>query len=514
MFERPHAHFLSDQGVAELAAAVHLPVVARTLDGNLRDGVPNARLGNRDIALLFAAVDDASALSAIEAGADEVLIVPEEGGAVDFVQAAQRALVRASVRLHTERLFGSAAHAEKLRALGALVAGVAHEINNPCAALLLSIEVVRRRLTPLFELAREASSPEAYKRGLEATLRRVDMQRSLPDMSPILDDMARATDSISAIVRDLRVFTRADELEQPQRVDLHEVLDQVLRLAGSRITAVGHLERDYAAELPPVFVPRSRLAQVLTNILVNAAQAITQIERPVHRVRVSTRADEEGVVVAISDTGPGILPEHLDRIFDPFFTTKKPGEGTGLGLALSTDLVRRMGGQIIAESNPGEGATFLVYLPSAPDDVLEEESRDARWVQAASPRRRVILAVDNDERVLRAYARTLRDSYDVLLATDGQEAIDLLRSGSQADAVLTDLQMPEVDGRQLMAWLEEHRPELSGHVVVVTATPLTEAEDGVLRGRCAALLAKPATHEGLLSAIERALPVPADLLVE
>src|SRR6185369_8112164 len=124
---------------------------------------------------------------------------------------------------------------------------------------------------------------------------------------------------------------------------------------------------------------------------------------------------------------------------DPFFTTKKAGEGTGLGLALSQDLVQRMGGQILVESEVGQGATFLVYLPLGKRAAASDEPRSMDWAPSSQGRRAVILAVDDDERVLRAYARALRDRYDVLLATDGQEAIDMLASGSHADAVLTDM---------------------------------------------------------------------------
>src|SRR5262249_49017404 len=157
-----------------------------------------------------------------------------------------------------------------------------------------------------------------------------------------------------------------------------------------------------------------------------------------------------------------------DRIFDPFYTTKKAGEGTGLGLALSSDLVRRMGGQILVESELGHGATFIVYLPlGAPVTQSQPPSRPA-WVPAAYGRRAVILAVDDDERVLRAYARALREHYDVLLATDGQEAIELLSSGSQADAILTDMQMADIGGRQFLSWLATERPALVKKVVVAT----------------------------------------------
>jgi signal transduction histidine kinase/CheY-like chemotaxis protein len=489
-----------DEAAAEMiSAAARACGAAFTIertDRDLRDALAEARAAERGTALLFIAADEEDALAAIESGADEAATLDAcDLQHVDRI--VQRALVRARTRLYNEKLYGTAAHAEKLSALGTLVAGVAHEINNPCSALTLSLEVVKFRLGPLFELAKTASTVDEYRAALRAQLDRADMRRFLPDLSSTFDDMVRSTEAISAIVGDLRLFARSEEREQPQHVDLHSLLDQVLRIVGARITSIAHVERDYDPHVSYAYVPRSRLAQVLTNILINAAQAMAEVSRSMHRLRISTRADQEGVVISISDTGPGIPPEQLGRIFDPFFTTKKPGEGTGLGLALSSDLVNRMGGQILVESEVGHGATFLIYLPlGKPMSQSSEPARPA-WVPEAYGRRAVILAVDDDERVLRAYARALRDRYDVLLATDGQEAIDLLASGSHADAILTDMQMTDVGGRQLLSWLATERPELVKRVVVATAVPMSEEEEEKLKGTCAAVLYKPISYERL-----------------
>ena len=478
------------------ARACDAAISIEKTERDLRDSIGEARAADRGSALLYIAADEEAALAAIELGVDEAATFAAcDVHTID--RTLRRALTRARTRLYNEQLYGSAAHAEKLSALGTLVAGVAHEINNPCSALTLSLQVVKYRLAPLFDLARTAPSPDEYRAQLRTVLDRADMRRFLPDLTSTFDDMVRATESISAIVGDLRLFARSEEREQPQHVDLHALLDQVLRIAGARIGGIAHIERDYDPHVSFAYVPRSRLAQVLTNILINAAQAMAEISRPMHRLRISTRADQEGLVISVSDTGPGIPPDQLERIFDPFFTTKRPGEGTGLGLALSSDLVRRMGGQLLVESEHGHGATFLIYLPLGKPQTTASEPQRAEWVPSSYGRRAVILAVDDDERVLRAYARALRDRYDVLLATDGQEAIDLLASGSHADAVLTDLRMTDVGGRQLINWLEGERPALSKKVVVSTAVPLDEAEEQKLRQSCAALIYKPVSYDTL-----------------
>ncbi len=485
------------------ARACDAVVYIERTERDLRDAITEARAADRSSALLYISSDEEDALAAIEHGADEATSgSPRRAGSAAYDvhtidRTLRRALARARTRLFNEQLYGSAAHAEKLSALGTLVAGVAHEINNPCSALTLSLQVVKYRLAPLFDLARSASSPEEHRIAIRHLLERADMRRFLPDLSSTFDDMVRSTESISAIVSDLRLFARSEEREQPQHVDLHALLDQVLRIAGARIGGIAHVERDYDPQVSFAYVPRSRLAQVLTNILINAAQAMAEVPRSMHRLRVSTRADEEGLVISVSDTGPGIPPDQLERIFDPFFTTKRPGEGTGLGLALSSDLVRRMGGQILVESELGSGATFLIYLPLGKPAAASSEPQRADWIPSSYGRRSVILAVDDDERVLRAYARALRDRYDVLLATDGQEAIDMLGSGSHADAVLTDLRMTDIGGRQLISWLEAERPALAKKVVVSTAVPLEEAEEDKLRQSCAALIYKPVSYDRL-----------------
>ena len=489
-----------DDGVADrlkaAARAVGAPVSVERTDRDLRDALADARAADRAATLLYIAADEEDALAAIESGADEA-VTTDACAPTTVDRVVRRALGRARTRLYNEQLYGSAAHAEKLSALGTLVAGVAHEINNPCSALSLSLQVVKYRLAPLFELAKTASSPEEYRAALQRALERADMRRFLPDLSSTFDDMVRSTEAITAIVGDLRLFARSEEREQPQHVDVHALIDQVLRIAGSRLSPVAHVERDYDPRVSFAYVPRSRLAQVLTNIFINAAQAMAEVARPIHRLRISTRADDEGLVISISDTGPGIPPEQLDRIFDPFFTTKKPGEGTGLGLALSSDLVSRMGGQLLVESDYGQGATFLVYLPLGKPVARQDEPKASAWAPESYGRRRVILAVDDDERVLRAYARALRDQYDVLLATDGQEAIDLLASGSHADAVLTDMQMTDIGGKQLLAWLSGERPDLAKSVVVATAVPLSEDEEAALGASCVAVLHKPISYERL-----------------
>jgi signal transduction histidine kinase len=160
-------------------------------------------------------------------------------------------------------------------------------------------------------------------------------------------------------VRDLRVFARGDD-DVRQPVDLHDELESSLTLLGHLLKDRVVVERKYG-DLPAVECVRSQIDQVLLNVLANAAQAI---EGP-GTITLETRREDDRVVVAVRDTGHGIAPDVIGRIFDPFFTTKPVGEGSGLGLSISYEIVAKHGGRIDVESRPGEGATFTVTLPLA-----------------------------------------------------------------------------------------------------------------------------------------------------
>jgi CheY-like chemotaxis protein len=377
--------------------------------------------------------------------------------------------------------------------------------------VLLAVDALRLVIGPALDASRELQRLAADGSALSPTevaqlAARARNGAELDEVRQILDETSSHVQTIADIVRDLRIYARADDDEPPQLVHVPNLVNQVLRIVGREIATRGHVERDYAADLPLLVVPHSRIVQVVTNVLVNAAHAISEIERPVHRVRISVRADSEFVAVSISDTGPGIAAEALERIFDPFYTTKRVGAGTGLGLSISRAILRRLGGDLLAESVHGQGATFIALLPLPDQDALRAAHRGSVGERTRAPahRRATVLVVEGDERLLRNYPRILHDHYDIIVATDGQEAIDLLTSGSVADAVLTDLALPEVDGRRLFAWLEEYRPQLARRTIFVTSCLDGEYRDflGSLDNR---VIPKPATRGQLLQALGETL---------
>jgi signal transduction histidine kinase len=485
-------------------------VVVETAQGAAASAVARVRGIHGSLPLAVMVGSDADAVEAIGAGADEAMVLSrvDTNGLLVLIE---RARARAIQRMAHASERDSTAHADKLAALGTVVAGVAHEVNNPLAALLLSVDTLRLAVGPVLdaslELQRLAAAGSALAPAEVAQLAaRARNGLQIEEVRELLDETAAHAQTIADIVRDLRIYARADEDEAPQLVHIPNLIDQVLRIVGREITARGHIERDYAPSLPLLAVPPSRVVQVITNVLLNAAHAIGEVERPVHRVRISVRADNEFVAVSISDTGPGIAPEALERIFDPFYTTKRPGNGTGLGLSISRAILKRLGGDLLAESVHGHGATFIALVPQPDPESLRAAHRRpvSERPRALARRRATVLVVEADERLLRNYPRILRDRYDVIVAADGQEAIDLLASGSVADAVLTELVLPELDGRRLYAWLEEYRPELARHTVFVTSASQDEYGDFVARSGTR-VLAKPAMRAQVLQALEETL---------
>ncbi len=227
---------------------------------------------------------------------------------------------------------------EKMASIGRLVAGVAHEINNPVSFIATSVQPLRRRLGK----AADAAAPPVAK--------------LLTDSLEIVDVIARGAERTAAIVKDLRTFSRLGEASR-KVVDIHEGLDVSLRLLEPRWKDGLVIHRDYG-RLPGVDCDAGQLNQVFVNLLSNACDATGGHGN----IWIATRAAGDEVTISIRDDGGGIPEDLLGRIFDPFFTTKDVGEGTGLGLAISYGIVKAHGGRIEVESTPGEGTEFTVTL--------------------------------------------------------------------------------------------------------------------------------------------------------
>jgi signal transduction histidine kinase/CheY-like chemotaxis protein len=472
----------------------------------------------------YLAASDVGRFDAIQAGADDAMVMgdPDAQSVSAFLDLL---VLRAQLRRDHAALSQTAAQNEKLAALATLVAGVGHEINNPLSAIMLSVAASQRYLQPLIDAGRAVSQasesgaglgPEDTER-LSLSVTPILSREGGPAITRVLDDIMGAAGSIAAVVRDLRVFARADGEEAPNLCSVPDVIDHALRLVGREFASRAIVERDYADDLPMLVLPRHRLTQVLTNLLVNAAHAMDEVERATHRVRITARGDGEMVIISVSDSGRGVPGDQLERIFDPFFTTKREGLGTGLGLSISRSILHRLGGDLLVDSVYGEGATFMCLLPCP----TAEEVRSASHVpghRSEVPLERSsqwsLLAIDDDERVLRGYSRLLGKDFRLVTARDGLEAMELLHSGTHVDAIVAEVDLPEVSGPDLLAWLEQHLPQLANRVLFVTGAQDRPAFRAFVREQSERVLIKPVAPAKLRETLERVASVqlvtPAD----
>lgn len=229
------------------------------------------------------------------------------------------------------------AQSEKLATIGQLAAAVAHEINNPLAFVSSNLHYLRERPWGNAEV-----SPE--------------------ELAEVLRETLTGVERVQQIASDLRLFSRMDA-EEPSECLLADVVRDAVRLARLRLKHVARLEVDVPATLPPVRAVRRKLAQVLLNLLVNAGDALEERRAPDSWVRITGRQQGSRVVLTVEDNGAGFAPGVLPHLFEAFFTTKGPEKGTGLGLALSREMVEQSGGTLVASNREEGGARLRLELP-------------------------------------------------------------------------------------------------------------------------------------------------------
>jgi signal transduction histidine kinase len=376
----------------------------------------------------------------------------------------------------TRDIYHQLLQAEKMAALGQTISGVAHELNNPLATILSWAERLSQR------------------RGLEDQVRR--------GLETILSESERA----ARIVRNLLTFARKRQTTRAM-VDVNQVVRETLALRAyeQRVTNVTIIDA-LAAGLPQVFADGHQVQQVLLNLIINAEQAMVSTNgRGSLVVRTWHDAEQESVVLEINDDGPGIPDELQPKIFDPFFTTKEVGQGTGLGLTVAYAIVQEHGGRIRLESRPSRGASFYVELPITGAKLPPTPVRSASFEAPEGIAGASILVVEDEEQLADAVVDALRDAgYVVAYAKDGEEATASVQAQS-FDAVICDLKMPRVDGKEFYKLLESKVPGLATRVIFVTGDVAgTDAEQFLEESGCR-WLAKPFRLGDLLRAVRDTL---------
>ena len=242
---------------------------------------------------------------------------------------------------------------EKMASLGNLVAGVAHEINNPLGAVRSASDVTRRCVERLKEIIEQGGTAQAI-------LDNMHFQTAIRLLMENAEIAVEGSDRITKIIRSLKTFARLDESELNE-ADIHEGLESTLTLLQHELKNKAEVIRNYG-DVPRIYCYSQELNQVFMNLLSNAIQAIEKTGT----IRIKTSTDAANVYVKITDTGKGIPPEKLSKIFDPGFTTKGVGIGTGLGLSITHNIIRKHQGKITVESTLGKGTTFTITLPTVP----------------------------------------------------------------------------------------------------------------------------------------------------
>ncbi len=413
------------------------------------------------------------------------------------------------VERERERLLARITEADRIESLGKLVSGVAHELNNPLAAILNFTE----------DLLADAR-PDEERLALQVIQAQALRSRT--------------------IVRDLLTFVRQGD-RRPRKPEMPgHILDTLLRAVQPGMNTQGV---QFAATVgdpeTPLELDRAGFEQVVTNLLTNAAQAAGAGGA----VRLAARREGDEYVVSVEDNGAGITAEHAARIFEPFFTTKPTGQGVGLGLSVSIGIVKAHGGTLVAENRAAEvggGACFTLRLPvaagvtpSRPSPVPPVTARDIAAAQAqqvqratreaaaggASPlpaRRPGLLVIDDEEPIRRGLRRYFeRRGWAVDEAADGTDAIVKLERREASvlyDVVLCDLKMPGVSGQELYARIAAESPEMARRFILSTGDVTAHDVAGFLATVPAPVLEKPfelITLEQLAEEVRRAATAPA-----
>ncbi len=362
---------------------------------------------------------------------------------------------------------------EKLSALGELLAGVSHELNNPLSVLVGQALMLSEAATD------EQTAARAEKIG-------------------------KAADRCARIVKTFLAMAR-QEPRDTMPVDLNEVIEDAIEVMSYSLrTADIEHALELAEALPPVQGDPDQLRQVLINLVVNAQHALEEVDGE-RKLQIATtyRERDNHVELQVRDTGPGIAPEIRGRIFEPLYTTKEIGTGTGIGLALCHRVVEAHGGSIAVDSRPGEGAVFSIRLPCAEQAAAGQRDKGGRPAEAAAIR---ILVVDDEEEVGQVISEVLElDGHTVEVAASGQAALEKIKR-RRYDVILSDLRMPGMDGPSFYRALSETRPELIESLAFITGDTLSPRVRDFLEGSERPYLEKPIVPRDIRDLVERLRP--------
>ncbi len=425
-------------------------------------------------------------------------IQPDEAVALSLagVRGLGDAAVLLSLKDNSEesKLKRQVAQATKMQAIGQLAGGVAHDFNNILTAIIGHCDLMLMRHTP--------------------------GDGDYDDIQQIKSNSNRA----AGLTRQLLAFSRQQTL-RPQVLQLPDIVADISTLVNRLLGEKVKLEVSHGRSLGPVRADPGQLEQVIVNLCVNARDAmpdggVVNIQTyavaasRVREMRHDILPVGDYTALRVSDTGQGIPPDILAKIFEPFFTTKDVGKGTGLGLSTVYGIVKQSGGFIFAESDPGQGASFIIYLPvhnavaepAKSGKPRQEKPRGETWGTGT------ILLVEDEDMVRTVAERALtRQGYTVLTASDGEQGLEILARGQPIDLLISDVVMPNMDGPTMVAHARRARPDLP--VLFMSGYAEEQLRKSIAIDNVG-FLPKPFSVNQLAEAARDALPPPSETVTQ
>ena len=349
-------------------------------------------------------------------------------------------------------------HSDRLSALGQMVSGVAHELNNPLSGVIGFSEL-------------------ALKNNVD------------PRIGKDLERISREAQRCHKIVQNLLNFARRTKPER-KAMNLNELVENVLDLRAHQLRMDNiRVETELDPNLPRTLGVYHQIQQVLLNVINNAHQAMLEVKGE-RVLTLRTETDNSRILIRVTDTGPGIAPTALEKVFEPFFTTKTAGQGTGLGLSLSQGLVKDHGGEIRVESVLGKGTSFIVELPIL--EVREEaEAKELSRGPEVTDTPRNILVVDDEEVIVELLNEVLSNvGHRVETARNGKQALAKILSTGY-DAIISDLKMPGLDGSGLYDSVCREKPEMAQRFVFSTGDATSPSTQDFFKKTGCPCLLKP-----------------------
>ena len=366
---------------------------------------------------------------------------------------------------------------QKLESLGQLTGGVAHDFNNLLTAILGNLDLLASRVPPN------------------------------PDVTRLVDGAIRAAERGASLTKRMLAFARRQELN-PEPVDVVDLIQGMAEMLQRSLGPTVEIGMELQSGLVPVRTDRSQLELAVLNLVLNSRDAMPQggrVALSVRRDKVEFSTQDLGagdyICIRVTDTGSGMDEATVRRATEPFFTTKGVGKGTGLGLSIVYGLARQSGGGLRISSQLGSGTTVTLWLPVAGGQ--EAGQTDSRRERAAAPERGVrILLVDDDALVSASTEAVLKDlGHDVIVASSGALALEVVRATNALDLVVTDYLMPAMNGAELAEQVQHIRPHLP--ILIVTGYADSLAHDK----RAYPFLAKPYTRHDLANWIAKLVPM-------